>query len=64
MPINHRKPAAVIISQPGQSKPKRVNTIAPELNVQILAIKNLLLLSIKNGVDYLIQVLKNGRPIL
>ena len=64
MPIIHRMTAEAIIDQLSQSKPTRANIIPPELNVQILARKNLLLLSIQNGVDYLIQVLKKGRPIL
>ena len=42
MPISHRMTAEAIIDQLSQSKPNKANIMAPELNAQILARKNLL----------------------
>jgi len=42
MPISHRIPADATIDQPSQSKPNKTNIIAPKLNAQIPAKRNLI----------------------
>jgi len=42
MPISHRITADAIVNQPSQSKPNKTNIIAPKLNEQIPAKRNLI----------------------